>query len=108
MPAPPTGPDPQVPEPRPLSEREEQAFSELQARAVAEDPALSLRLRRTSPSWRSQLSPRAYNAIVQIAVVYVLALVVLPGPWVGALLAVGFMFVPTAIAYWAIRRDSQE
>lgn len=108
MPAPPMGPDPQVPEPRPLSEREERAFSELQARAVAEDPALSLRMRRTSPSWRSQLSPRAYNAIVQIAVVYVLALVVLPGPWVGALLALGVMVVPTVIASWSIRRDSQE
>ncbi|HSK60327.1 MAG TPA: DUF3040 domain-containing protein [Actinomycetospora sp.] len=106
MPAPPTGPEPQ-PEPRPLSEREERALRELQAGAVAEDPALSLRLRRTSPSWRSQLSPRAYNAIVQIAVVYVLALVVLPRPWAGALLAIGFMLVPTTIAFWSIRRDSQ-
>jgi Protein of unknown function (DUF3040) len=108
MPAPPTGPDPHSPGPRPLSEDEQRALSELEAGAVAQDPALSLRMRRTSPSWRERLSSRAYNAIVQIAVVFVLALVVLPETWAATLIAIAFMVVPAVIASWCIRRDSAQ
>ena len=62
----PRGPEPE--EPRPLSDHEQRAFSDLEARLVDGDPAPGGRLRRSPPRPASQPSS-TLNAIVQAAVV---------------------------------------
>lgn len=106
MAATPATPEPQPRDPRPLSERERRALSDLEAHTTSQDPALSLRMRRTGARWHEQFSPRAYNAAIQAAVVFVVALVALPRPWAGALVSLAVVLVPALIAIVAIRRGA--
>jgi hypothetical protein len=106
MAATPAAPDPQPRGPRPLSERERKALSDLETHATSEDPGLSLRMRRTRTRWRDQLSPRAYNATIQVGVVLVIAIVLLPAPWAATLISLAVMLVPTLIASVAVRRGA--
>ncbi|PVZ10023.1 DUF3040 domain-containing protein [Actinomycetospora cinnamomea] len=107
MTATPAGHDAQPPERRPLSEHEQQALRELEAHATETDPGLSMRLRRATPRWNSGISSRTYNTIVQVAVVYVLAIVVLPRPAAGVLIGLALALLPALLAVWSIHRDSQ-
>lgn len=91
-------------EPRPLSDHEKRALHDLEARLDDEDPALSVRLRRPA-AWREHLSDRALNLAIQAAVVLVLLVVVLPGPWAAALIAVTLMVVPGTLSVLAARRE---
>ncbi|MDD7968090.1 DUF3040 domain-containing protein [Actinomycetospora lemnae] len=106
MAATPFAPDPQPREPRPLSERERRALSDLEAHATSEDPALSLRMGRTRPRLSDHLSPRAYNATIQVGVVFLVAIVVLPQPWAGGLVSLAVLAVPVLIVAVAIRRGA--
>lgn len=106
MAATPAAPDPQPREPRPLSERERKALSDLEAHTTSQDPALSLRMRRTRARWHDHLSPRAYNATIQAGVVFVVAIVLLPRPWAGGLISLAVVLVPALIAFVAIRRGA--
>ena len=106
MAATPAAPDPEPRDPRPLSERERKALSELETQTTSQDPALSLRMRRTRRRWYDDLSPRAYNATIQAGVVFVVAMVVLPRSWAGALLSLAVVLVPAVIAVVAIRRGA--
>ena len=98
-------PEPQ--EPRPLSDREQRALSDLEQRLADDDPALSMSM-RPHPSRLDPLSPRAYNAIIQVAVVIVVLVVVLPSPWAAALIAIVFMAIPTALVAHAAGRERRE
>lgn len=97
-------PEPQ--EPRPLSDHEQRALSDLERRLSDDDPALSLSM-RPRRSWTGGLSSRAFNAAIQVAVVLVVLLVVLPSPWAATLIAVVVMVVPTALLMYDIRRERQ-
>lgn len=94
-------------EPRPLSDREKRALHDLEHRLADDDPALSMSLRRPA-AWRRHLSDRALNVIIQIAVVVVLLVVVLPGPWGAALVAVALMVIPGTLSILASRRERGE
>lgn len=98
---------PEPSEPRPLSDREERALLDLEARLAGDDPALSMRLRPTA-TWRSHLSDRVVNLVIQVAVVVVVLVVVLPGPWAAALVAVTLMVVPGTISLHLSRREYRE
>jgi hypothetical protein len=101
----PRTPEPQ--EPRPLSDREQRALSDLEQRLAHDDPALSLDMRPRA-SWLGPFSPRAYNAIIQVAVVLVVLVVVLPSPWAATLIAIVLMAVPTALVWHATGRERRE
>jgi len=88
----------------PLSEQERRALSEIESLTRDEDPVLVARLRRTPPTW---VSSRTYNAVMQVAVVFLLAVVVLPGPWAAGLLVLAGMAIPSAIALVALRRGAR-
>jgi hypothetical protein len=49
-------------------------------------------------------APRARDALIQVGVVFVLAVVVLPEPWAAGLLVLAGMAIPSAIALVAMRR----
>lgn len=104
MPATPPSPGPGSGDPRPLSERERHALSELEARTLDEDPTLGARMRSTEPGRRDRTSPRSYNALIQACIVFLLAVIVLPHAWAAGLLVLAGMVVPSAIALVAIRR----
>lgn len=98
----PRTPEPQ--EPRPLSDREKQALSDLERRLAHDDPAPSSSM-RAQDSGFGPLSPRALNAVIQVAVVVVVLVVVLPAPWAAALIAIVFMAIPTALTMYAAGRE---
>ncbi|PVZ04978.1 DUF3040 domain-containing protein [Actinomycetospora cinnamomea] len=98
-------PEPQ--EPRPLSDHEQRALSDLERRLSDDDPALSLSMRRRR-SWFGSLSSRAFNAIIQVVVVLVVLLVVLPSPWAATLIALVVMVVPTALLAYDMRREKRK
>jgi Flp pilus assembly protein TadB len=98
---------PEPHEPRPLSNREQRALSDLEQRLAHDDPTLSLSMRAEPPRLRT-LSPRAYNAVIQVAVVVVVLVVVLPSPWAATLIAIVFMTIPTALVVHAARRERRE
>lgn len=100
----PRTPEPQ--HPRPLSDREQRALSDLEQRLVDDDPALDLSM-RPRRSWHGPLSPRAHNAIIQVAVVIVVLVVVLPSPWAATLIAIVIMTVPTALVVHAAGRERE-
>lgn len=101
MPATPSTPGPEPGEPRPLSARERRALSELEAATRGEDPGLAARLR--GATHRGGVSPRTYNAVIQLGIVFLLALVVLPRPWAAGLVVFASMAIPSAIVVIAIR-----
>lgn len=88
---------------RPLSGREEHALADLDARVSAEDPQLSARLARTRPALLDGVSSRALNLSVQALVALVLAVAILPGPWVGALLMIVVIAGSAAASVYATR-----
>jgi hypothetical protein len=111
------GPTP--PEPaRPLSEQERGALEEIEAANRREDPDWYARLAgkeppapQTAPAPRASRgsSPqgpgaRVRNLVIQVVVVGVLAMVLMPNPWLGALLVVIVMIGPVGVALWAMRR----
>ncbi|GAA4780879.1 hypothetical protein GCM10023200_12680 [Actinomycetospora chlora] len=102
MPRPPEPQEPQ--EPRPLSEHECRALSELEQHLADDDPSLHQRM-RPRPAWMPAISSRAYNALIQVAVVLVVLVVLLPPPWAAALAVVVVMLVPTVITVLAQRRE---
>jgi hypothetical protein len=106
MAATPFAPDPQPREPRPLSEHERRALSDLEAHATSEDPALSLRLGRTRTRFYDHLSARAFNATIQAGMVFLVAILVLPQPWSGGLISLAVIAVPVLIVAVAIRRGA--
>ena len=97
---------PEPEEPRPLSDHEQRAFSDLEARLVDGDPAPGGRLRRSAPQPASQPS-RTLNAIIQAAVVGTVLVVVLPPQWGAVVVAIAFMAIPTALTLQAARRDRE-
>jgi hypothetical protein len=63
-------PDPDPPDRHPLSEREDRALSDPEARTAADAPSLDARLaRRPSTSFDRRLSVREYNVLIQAGVV---------------------------------------
>jgi Flp pilus assembly protein TadB len=101
----PRTPEPQ--EPRSLSDREQRALSDLERRLADDDPTLSASMHAVGPRAGS-LSSRAYNAVIQIAVVVVVLVVVLPAPWAATLVAIVFMAIPTALTVHAGERERRE
>jgi Flp pilus assembly protein TadB len=99
----PSDPDPS--EPQPLSEHEERALSDLEARTAADDPTLDARLARRTSAGFDRLSVREYNALIQVGVVFVVAVAVLPRPWAVGLIVAGVMLVPAVIAHFVSRGD---
>ena len=92
-------------DPRPLSEHEQRAFSDLEQRTTHEDPAMAMRM-QTPPTWTGTFSPRVFNGMIQAAVVFVVAVVLLPAPWAAALIAAALMVVPTALIVFFHLRDA--
>ncbi|HSK60910.1 MAG TPA: DUF3040 domain-containing protein [Actinomycetospora sp.] len=91
--------------PRPLSGREEHALADLEARVTAEDPLLSARVGLVAPTPLDRMSSRTLNLTIQVLVVLVLAVVILPGAWVGVLLMLTVVAGSAVTAVYAIRRD---
>jgi hypothetical protein len=99
----PAAPDPQ-PRDRPLTERERRALSDPEAHTMSQDPALSLRMRRTRARWHEHLSSRALNASIQAGVVLLVAVVVLPPAWAWGLVVVAVVALLALSVTVAIRR----
>ena len=97
-------PDP-VPRPdRPLSRRGQHALAALEAEASAEDPGLSVRMRRGTLLGHTVVSTAGRNIAVQAAVVLMILAVVLPGAWTAALLTTLMLTVPVFFLVRAARR----
>ncbi|GAA4880210.1 DUF3040 domain-containing protein [Actinomycetospora straminea] len=107
MPATPSTPGPQPDDSRPLSEREERVLSELEATTVDEDPALAARMRRAQTGRGDGIPSRTYNALIQIGIVFLLAVLVLPHPWGAGLVVFASMAIPSAIVLVALRRGAR-
>jgi hypothetical protein len=91
------------PEPsRPLTEREVAALARLAADARRDDPEWCDLLEAPPP--RHRISPGVRNLVVQVVVVVVLAVLLMPTPWLGVMLAALVLIGPLAAALWAIRR----
>lgn len=97
-----TGPTPPDPG-RPLSAQEQDALDRLAAATRREDPAWSDALAGRTPPARRRPT-RIWNLLVQVVVVGVLAVVLMPSAWVGAVLVAVVMIGPTVVALWAMRR----
>lgn len=102
----PAAPDPTPRDPRPLTERERRALSDLEAHTMSQDPALDLRMRRTRTRWHEHLSSRALNATIQAGVVFLVAVVVLPPAWAWGLVFLALVAVLALAVAVAIRRGA--
>lgn len=96
----PLPPDPQNPEP--LSSREKRILAQIEGELAAADPELdtlsaTVGHPRHTPAWRT-------DHVLQAAAVIVIAVAVLPGPWLITLLVFAVLAGPPIAAILTLRR----
>ncbi|PVZ06894.1 hypothetical protein [Actinomycetospora cinnamomea] len=96
--------EPFRPEPAPpLDERERAVFARLAA-DLARDGSAPPRDAPAGARPRRDPGPRTRVVVIQVVVVSVLAIVLMPSVWVGAVLALIVLAGPLAATWWGARR----